>query len=223
MADASGAVLPAVGLTLTETASRVVYSRVSDGAGFFAFPDLPPGGYALVAELTGFATVKMELTLAAGENVQRRLSMRIGALVETVTVRCETVAGAPAARGLMARERPAVTPLFTRLQAAPAAQNRPAPPVQPVRVGGVIRQPQKVKDARPLCPTASVPESGAIVILEAVIGPDGRVTDVRVLRSVPSFDQPSIDAVQQWEFTPTLLNNTPVPVIMTVTAVYQGR
>ena len=27
----------------------------------------------------------------------------------------------------------------------------------------------------------------------------------------------ALDAVKQWEFTPTLLNNVPVPVIMTVT------
>jgi TonB family protein len=219
MTDASGAVLPGVGLTLTETASGVVYSRVSDGTGSFAFPKLPPGRYALVAQLPGFATLKIELTLAAGENLQRRLSMRIGAIVETVTVRCETVGALPAiARGVMARERPEVTPLFTMPQ---AAQDRPATPVQPVRVGGVIRNPQKVKDARPVCPTGSLPESGAVVILEAVIRPDGRVTDVRVLRSVPPFDEPAVDAVRQWEFTPTLLNNVPVPVILTVTAVYQ--
>jgi protein TonB len=31
------------------------------------------------------------------------------------------------------------------------------------------------------------------------------------------LDQAAIDAVMQWEFTPTLLNGVPVPVIMTVT------
>jgi len=223
MTDPTGAVLPAVDLTLTETASGVVYSRVSDGTGSFAFPELPPGRYGLVAQLAGFATLTTDLTLAPGENLQSRVAMRIGAIVETVTIRCETVGGAlPAiARGVMARERPEMTPLFTMLQAAPAAQDRPATPRQPLRVGGVIQPPQRVKDALPVCPTASLPASGAVVILEAIIGPDGKVTNVRVLRSIPSFDQPAVDAVRQWEFTPTLLNNVPVPVIMTVTAVYQ--
>jgi TonB family protein len=220
MADASGAVLPGVGLTLTNTASGVVYSRVSDGTGSFVFPELPPGPYSLVGQLAGFATVKMELTLAAGENVQRRISMRIGGLVETITVRCETVGALPAAaRGVAARGRPEVTPLFAMPQAAPATQDRPLP----VRVGGNVVAPTKVKDARPVCPAASLPASGAIVILEAIIGADGRVSDVKVLRSVPPFDQPSIDAVRQWEFTPTRLNNSPVPVIMTVTVSYQSR
>jgi protein TonB len=56
-----------------------------------------------------------------------------------------------------------------------------------------------------------------IVIIEATIGADGQVINARILRSVPLLDQAAIDAVRQWQFTPTLLNGVPVPVIMTVT------
>ena len=59
-----------------------------------------------------------------------------------------------------------------------------------------------------------------IVIMEATIGADGRVTDAKVLRSVPLLDQAAVDAVRQWEYTPTLLNGAPVPVIMTVTVTF---
>jgi protein TonB len=31
------------------------------------------------------------------------------------------------------------------------------------------------------------------------------------------LDQAALDAVRQWEYTPTYLNGVPVPVIMTVT------
>jgi protein TonB len=31
------------------------------------------------------------------------------------------------------------------------------------------------------------------------------------------LDQAALDAVRQWEFTPTLLNGQPTPIIMTVT------
>lgn len=55
------------------------------------------------------------------------------------------------------------------------------------------------------------------VILDCVIGPDGRVSDVNVLRSIPLLDQAAIDAVKQWRYTPTRLNRVPVPVILTVT------
>jgi TonB family protein len=56
-----------------------------------------------------------------------------------------------------------------------------------------------------------------VVMLESVIGLDGRVADVRVLRSIPLLDSAAIDAVKQWEFESTLLDGVPVPVVMTVT------
>jgi protein TonB len=56
-----------------------------------------------------------------------------------------------------------------------------------------------------------------VVILETLIGVDGKITNARVLRSVPMLDQAALDAVMQWEFTPTRLNGQPVPVLMTVT------
>ena len=56
-----------------------------------------------------------------------------------------------------------------------------------------------------------------IVIIEATIAKDGSVKDARVLKSMPLLDQAAIDAVRQWKFTPTLLNNVPVEVLMTVT------
>jgi TonB family protein len=88
----------------------------------------------------------------------------------------------------------------------------------PVRVGGNIRPPTKVKDVRPVFPPeARDADVQGVVILETVIGPEGRVDQVRVLRSIPVFDQAAMDAVEQWEFTPTMLNGTPAPVIMTVT------
>ena len=52
---------------------------------------------------------------------------------------------------------------------------------------------------------------------QATIGADGRVIDARVLRSIPLLDQAALDAVRQWEFTPTLLNGVATPIIMTVT------
>ena len=56
-----------------------------------------------------------------------------------------------------------------------------------------------------------------VVIIEATIGPNGRVQEAKVLRSIPLLDAAALEAVRQWEFTPTLLNGVPVPVIMTVT------
>jgi protein TonB len=100
----------------------------------------------------------------------------------------------------------------------------PAPPAvqQPIRVGGTIRQPVKVRDVAPVYPQiAQAARVQGIVILEATIGADGQVINARVLRSVPLLDQAALDAVKQWQFTPTLLNGAPVPVVMTVTVQFK--
>ena len=53
--------------------------------------------------------------------------------------------------------------------------------------------------------------------LEAVIGADGRVDKVKVLRGHPLLNDSAMDAVKQWVYNPTTLNGVAVPVIMTVT------
>ena len=76
----------------------------------------------------------------------------------------------------------------------------------------------KTKDASPVYPQiAVISRVQGVVIIEATIGVDGTVQEARVLRSIPLLDSAALDAVKQWEFTPTLLNGEPVPVIMTVT------
>ena len=94
----------------------------------------------------------------------------------------------------------------------------PPPPQAPIRVGGAIKQPTKIRDVKPVYPPiAQSARVSGMVIIEATIGADGRVKDAKVLRSIPLLDQAALDAVKQWQFTPTLLNGVPVPVIMTVT------
>jgi protein TonB len=56
-----------------------------------------------------------------------------------------------------------------------------------------------------------------IVVIEAIIGSDGRVTNARVLKSTPFLDSAALAAVREWEYTPTLLNGRPTAVIMAVT------
>jgi protein TonB len=92
------------------------------------------------------------------------------------------------------------------------------PPPQAVRVGGQIKEPKKLKHVPPVYPDiAKQARVQGVVILECTISPQGKVTDVKVLRGIPLLDQAAIDAVKQWVYTPTLLNGVPVPVIMTVT------
>ena len=106
-----------------------------------------------------------------------------------------------------------------------AAPPPPAPPgydhvdgEQALRVGGNIKPPTKIRDVRPVYPQEAQDASvSGMVIIEAVIDAQGTVRSTRVLKSIPLLDQAALDAVKEWRFTPTLLNGTPVPVIMTVT------
>jgi protein TonB len=88
----------------------------------------------------------------------------------------------------------------------------------PVRVGGAIKEPAQTKRVTPpYPPEAQAAGVQGVVIMEATLGADGKVTDVRVLRSIPLLDQAAVEAVRQWEYAPTLVNGVAVPVVMTVT------
>ena len=103
--------------------------------------------------------------------------------------------------------------VLTRSEAAP-----PPAPQGPIRVGGNIRVPAKIKHVAPVYPAiAQAARVQGVVIVEATIGPNGQVQDARVLRSIQLLDAAALDAVRQWVFTPTLLNGVPTAVIMTVT------
>lgn len=92
------------------------------------------------------------------------------------------------------------------------------PPGQAVRVGGQIKEPKKLKGVQPVYPDiAKQARVQGVVILECTISPQGKVTNVTVLRGIPLLDAAAVEAVKQWVYTPTLLNGVPVPVIMTVT------
>lgn len=98
------------------------------------------------------------------------------------------------------------------------ARTAPAWAANALRVGGTIGPPTKTRHVNPMYPAAAQSAKvQGVVILETRIGTDGKVTDARVLRSVPLLDQAAIDAVMQWEFTPTRVNGEAVPVLMTVT------
>jgi periplasmic protein TonB len=102
--------------------------------------------------------------------------------------------------------------------AIPVAPPRVSTPPAPLHVGGDIKAPRKVRHATPVYPLiAQRARVQGLVIIDATIGPDGRVSETRIRQGNPLLDQAALDAVRQWQFTPTLLNGVPVPVIMTVT------
>jgi protein TonB len=96
----------------------------------------------------------------------------------------------------------------------------PAPPAPrvPIRVGGSIRPPARIKDVPPVYPMLAIQARvQGVVVIEAEIDADGKVKGARVLRSIPLLDRAALDAVERWEYMPTLLGGVPHPVLMVVT------
>jgi TonB family protein len=204
--DPMNAALTGVTVTLTNAQNQSKYEVRSDKTGRYEFVGLPPADYTLEAQLPGFAALRRRVTIAA-QPAQQDLRMQIGSLQETVTIRSggsepQRQVADPAARA-RSRETPACN-----------TSTQEGPPI-----GGNIRPPTKVVDVRPLYPASAV-AAGAqgTVQLEATIGPDGLVNEVKVVSS-PHADlaASATEAVRQWEFEPTLLNCTPVAVTMRVT------
>lgn len=87
-----------------------------------------------------------------------------------------------------------------------------------VRAGGSIKPPIRLVNVDPAYPEdVQAARIEGVVVLDIVIGQDGSVIQVQVVRSVPQLDEMAIDAVSQWKYQPTLLNGEPIEVQMNVT------
>src|SRR5882757_6697980 len=52
--DSTGAVVPNAKVTITETNTNISRANTSNESGNYVFPDVAPGTYAVVVEITGF-------------------------------------------------------------------------------------------------------------------------------------------------------------------------
>ena len=92
----------------------------------------------------------------------------------------------------------------------------------PVRVGGDVKPPVKVKDVKPVYPTvARQARMQGVVVIEATVGADGKVKATKVLKSVPALDAAAMTAVKQWEYRPTLVDGKATPVILPVALTFR--
>ena len=92
-------------------------------------------------------------------------------------------------------------------------------PVEPViRALGEVKPPRLVRRVEPDYPEiARQARREGVVILEATTDVHGRVTAVRVLRSIALLDAAAVEAVRQWVYEPLVINGRPRPVTFTVT------
>ncbi|MGH9329220.1 MAG: carboxypeptidase regulatory-like domain-containing protein, partial [Vicinamibacterales bacterium] len=89
--DEQGGALPGATVTAKSPALLRPLVGTTDGEGYYRIINLPPGEYALTVELAGFTTTRREgILLRGGANFQVDVSLKIGALEETITVAGES-------------------------------------------------------------------------------------------------------------------------------------
>jgi protein TonB len=93
-------------------------------------------------------------------------------------------------------------------------------PAGPIRLTAAMTPPVAIYKVQPrYTESARRSNTQGVVVVEAVIDEQGRVTDVRVLRGLPmGLDRAAIEAIQQWKFRPAMMQDRPVKVYFTLTA-----
>jgi len=205
--DPLGAVLPNARVTLVQPARQARYEISTDRTGQFEFQGLPSGDYQLEASTPGFQTYKESLSIA-GLAIQRQITLKIGLLHETIRIDESDVPAAP----------PKPAPAYAE-PACPAAQPG-APPV-----GGNLRAPHKLRDAKPDYPSMMRGTGrDATVIVNARIGIDGFLKDLQPNEPVDrAFYDALVPALREWRFSATLLNCVPQEVEINITASFRHR
>ncbi len=85
--DQQGGVMPGVTVTATTTQTRQSQNTVTNGTGFYIFPNLLPGQYDIVAELQGFKKAnRTNITLDATGTQTIDFALQTGTISEEVTV-----------------------------------------------------------------------------------------------------------------------------------------
>ncbi len=231
--DSTGAPVPGATVVLTNTQTKAKFEVTSGDSGQFAFVPLPADTYALTTSLPGFKKAEDSVTLA-GKTVKRNVTLSLGELQETISVRASNV--------IRLENGTLVTPdgksvEFTALEmetdpkakvrrvegtfkgsAGASSFQQALESCQPSTTGGRVRPPRKLKDVKPIYPVnLRESQTGGKVLLKATIAVDGTVRDAQVVKSVhPDLDNAAIEAVRQWLFDGTLLNCSPVEVTMNV-------
>src|SRR5206468_7882443 len=87
VSDATGALIPGVSITATNTQTGIVTTLVSNETGAYQFASLQTGIYKVSAELPGFQTqVYNEVTLGVAQQVRLNFTLQVGTQSQQVEV-----------------------------------------------------------------------------------------------------------------------------------------
>jgi protein TonB len=105
-----------------------------------------------------------------------------------------------------------------------AVASLPDPVPVTVRIGGDIKEPRLIESRPPVYPPmAQAARVGGRVVLEAHVGPDGRVREIRVVESHALFDEAALVSVRSRRYEPLRLNGVPTDFLITITVAFSVR
>jgi TonB family protein len=195
--DPTGAVVPNVSVTMTNSETHTKDVSQSDEIGNYVFRSIPAGQYVLFAKLPGFSDFKTDISVIGTADVESKITMSVDSVSEIVRVTGQR----------------------------PGTVATPGPPRR-IRVGGFVQNARLSSQVHPQYPPTLLNAGieGAVT-MEGIIGIDGNVLSLKVLSAEarPEFVDAAVDAVRQWHYQPTLLNGTPVEVLTTITVEFRLR
>ncbi len=197
--DPSGAGVANATVIMTNQEAKTVDMTTTDRQGNFVFKPLPAGNYELQVLKPGFEAYRVpQVSLDAGRDFSESFTLQVGTITEHVMVVPEN---------------------FTKPVPIETTSGKPSR----LSVGGTVQAAKITTKVQPVYPESarSAGISGTVV-LHAVIGMDGKPLSLRVMNSQidPDLAHSAVEAVNQWRYTPTLLNGEPIEVDTTITVIY---
>lgn len=87
-----------------------------------------------------------------------------------------------------------------------------------------MKEPRLASKVLPVYPSSArqIGLEGKVVI-DTVIDPTGKVTNMKVVSGPPLLQRAALDAVRNWKYDPSYLNDKPVAVQMFITVEFRLR
>src|SRR5881397_3378019 len=86
VSDATGALIPGVEITATQTGTGVVSTVVTNESGTYRFASLQPGTYQVKASLAGFQGQTFQVTLGTSQQIRQNFTLQVGTVSQAVEV-----------------------------------------------------------------------------------------------------------------------------------------
>src|SRR6266516_1218615 len=86
VSDVSGALIPGVEVTATNSGTGVAATAVTNESGTYRFPSLQPGPYEVKAWLAGFQTQTFRLALGTAQQIVQNFALQVGVVTQAVEV-----------------------------------------------------------------------------------------------------------------------------------------